>query len=155
MLPNGHTVDLGPNWIHGTTDNPILDLAKQTGTATGNWDTTSCAFDESGVPFDMKEGDKYADLMWEIIQDAFKHSNKNCSEIHHDESLNDFFLRKVTEKVPSTEADYEKKRKIILQISELWGAFIGSSIHKQSLKFFWLEECIEGGKFVLNKIALS
>jgi predicted NAD/FAD-dependent oxidoreductase len=26
----------------------------------------------------------------------------------------------------------------------MWGAFVGSPIQRQSLKFFWLEECIDG-----------
>lgn len=30
MLPNGHLVDVGPNWIHGTSDNPMYHLASQT-----------------------------------------------------------------------------------------------------------------------------
>ncbi|KAK5150390.1 hypothetical protein LTR16_012680, partial [Cryomyces antarcticus] len=29
-------------------------------------------------------------------------------------------------------------------MAEMWGAFVGTSIQRQSLKFFWLEECIEG-----------
>ena len=31
-LPSGPLIDLGPNWVHGTDHNPILDLAKETGT---------------------------------------------------------------------------------------------------------------------------
>lgn len=145
MLPNGHLVDVGPNWIHGTDDNPILDLAKQTGTTVGTWDTTSCAFDESGNLLPLEEADKYANVMWDIIQEAFKHSNASSAEINPKESLFDFFQQKVQEKIPASETDFEKTRRIVLQISELWGAFVGNRIETQSLKFFWLEECIEGG----------
>ncbi len=28
-LPNGHWADLGPNWIHGTVDNPMMELARR------------------------------------------------------------------------------------------------------------------------------
>lgn len=31
-LPSGHIIDLGPNWVHGTEHNPILDLANETHT---------------------------------------------------------------------------------------------------------------------------
>ncbi|KAH7011494.1 hypothetical protein EDB80DRAFT_876157 [Ilyonectria destructans] len=143
-LPNGHLVDLGPNWIHGTTDNPMLDLAKQTNTAVGSWDTGSYIFNQAGDLFKIEEGEGYATMMWDIVQEAFKHSNKSCKDIHHGESLHDFFLRKSVEKIPDTEEDYEKRRKILMQMSELWGAFVGSPVFSQSLKFFWLEECIEG-----------
>ncbi|KAJ6437124.1 C6 zinc finger domain-containingprotein [Purpureocillium lavendulum] len=143
-LPNGHLVDLGPNWIHGTNDNPILDLAKQTNTAVGSWDTRSYVFDESGHLFQVDEGEKYANMMWGIIQDAFKHSNKLCATIDGTESLADFFQAKIIEKVPETESEFAKKRSILWQMSEMWGAFVGSPISRQSLKYFWLEECIEG-----------
>lgn len=28
---NGHDLVLGPNWIHGTVDNPIYELAREVG----------------------------------------------------------------------------------------------------------------------------
>ncbi|UPL01567.1 hypothetical protein LCI18_012501 [Fusarium solani-melongenae] len=144
VLPNGRLADVGPNWIHGTNDNPMLDLAKQTNTAVGSWDLTSCVFDEDGELFTVEDGEKYSDVMWQIVQDAFKHSNNSSQDIDPKESLHDFFVQKVAEKIPSAEKDYERKRNIVMQISELWGAFVGSPIYRQSLKFFWLEECIEG-----------
>ncbi|KAM5352581.1 hypothetical protein ACJ41O_005303 [Fusarium nematophilum] len=144
VLPNGHLADVGPNWIHGTKDNPMLDLAKQTNTAIGSWDLTSCVYDENGDLFSVEEGEKYSDIMWDIVQDAFKHSNSLSQDIDPKESLHDFFVQKVAEKVPTTEEGYQRKRDVVMQISELWGAFVGSPIYRQSLKFFWLEECIEG-----------
>ena len=136
---------MGPNWIHGTKDNPMLDLVKQTDTDIGSFDNMSYVFGESGNLFPVDEGEKYTTLMWAIIEDAFKHSNKLSADISAQESLYDFFLKKVVEKIPETEENWEEKRKIVLQVSEGWGAFVGSPITKQSLKFFWLEECIEGG----------
>jgi uncharacterized protein with NAD-binding domain and iron-sulfur cluster len=153
VLPNGRLADVGPNWIHGTNDNPMLDLAKQTNTAVGSWDLTSCVFDEDGELFTVEDGEKYSDVMWQIVQDAFKHSNNSSQDIDPKESLHDFFVQKVAEKIPSTEKDHERKRKIVMQISELWGAFVGSPIYRQSLKFFWLEECIEGGKFEAEPVS--
>lgn len=145
-LPNGHTVDLGPNWIHGTDDNPILDLAKETETAVGNWDEQSHLFDEAGNLLSLQDSERYSGIMWGIIQDAFQHSNKNCASIDPSESLWDFFQQRVVEKIPETEEDYATQRTIVLQVAELWGNFIGSPIQNQSLKFFWLEECIDGGR---------
>ncbi|PHH75342.1 hypothetical protein CDD82_4484 [Ophiocordyceps australis] len=143
-LQNGHVVDLGPNWIHGTSENPITDLAKKTKTAVGSWDTRSYVFDESGHLMPVDEGEGYADVMWNIIQDAFRHSNKHCADIHNAESLLDFFQKKVAEQIPESEPDFEKKRTILQHMCGLWGAFIGSPVSQQSLKYFWLEECIDG-----------
>lgn len=149
-LPSGHLVDMGPNWIHGTDHNPILDLAKETGTVTHSWDDRSSMFDEDGNLLPKKDTEEYDDTMWEIITEAFKHSHQNSANISVDKSLFSFFQEKVIEKFPGTEDNFEKKRKILLQICEMWGAFVGSPVYKQSLKFFWLEECIDGGMLRLE-----
>jgi monoamine oxidase len=145
-LPNGHLVDVGANWIHGTTDNPIMDLVQETKTAVGVWDNHMCAFDEDGHLLSPKEGEKYSTLMWTIIEAAFELSNKHGSEIDPNRTLLDFFHEQVTERIPETEEGYERQRRIVLQMAELWGSFVGSPLSRQSLKFFWLEECIEGGR---------
>lgn len=137
---------MGPNWIHGTDDNPMLDLAKQTGTAVGTWDVASYVFNEFGDLLPVAEGEKYSSLVWDIIQDAFVHSNKSSADIDEKLSLLDFFKEKVVEKIPESEDDFQKKREMVLKMSEMWGTFIGSPVGQQSLKFFWLEECIEGGE---------
>jgi hypothetical protein len=146
LLPNGHLVDVGPNWIHGTSSNPILDLAKLTKTPVGAWDTRSYLFDEHGELFPLEEGEGYSRIMWDIILDAFRHSEKHSADISPDESLFDFFKIKILQVIPETDSDFERKRELVLKMAELWGAFVGSPITRQSLKFFWLEECIEGGK---------
>ena len=63
VLPNGHLADVGPNWIHGTNDNPMLDLAKQTNTVIGDWESTSCVFTESGELLSLKAGEQYSNTM--------------------------------------------------------------------------------------------
>ncbi|KAJ4249346.1 hypothetical protein NW757_007925 [Fusarium falciforme] len=145
ILPNGNMADIGPNWIHGTDDNPIFDLAKELNTATSNCDSVSCVFNESGELLSLKESEKYSDITWEIIEEAFEHSSSYSQGIDSKQSLSDFFLQKLEEKVPNTNPNYanERKRRIIMQMSETWGTYIGSSADRQSLKFLWLEECLE------------
>ncbi|KAI0008096.1 FAD/NAD(P)-binding domain-containing protein [Xylariaceae sp. FL0662B] len=143
-LPFGHSVDAGPNWIHGTNDNPILDLAKETKTTVGSWDTKSAVIDEDGKPLSLSDAQIYSDIMWDIVAAAFRHSNKHSATISPDETLWDFFLKEVPRKIPDNKPDFERKRKFVYQIAECWGAFVGSSVLTQSLKFFWLEECIDG-----------
>ncbi|KAI3394748.1 hypothetical protein diail_2277 [Diaporthe ilicicola] len=143
-LANGITVDVGPNWVHGTANNSILDMAKETGTALGSWDTGSYVFNEDGELYSLQEGERYSQMMWDIVQAAFKHSNKNTAEIDPDESLLDFFKVTLKELIPDSTEGWQRKREIVLQMADLWGAFVGSPVDRQSLKFFWLEECIEG-----------
>jgi hypothetical protein len=122
----------------------MLDLAKQTDTMVGSWDNGSYVYDEFG-DF-LEDGEKCSFVMWTIIQDAFKHSNTLSAEINEKESLYTFFQSKVEELISTTDEGFERKRELVLKMSDLWGAFVGSPVARQSLKFFWMEECIEGGK---------
>lgn len=100
-------------------------------------------YDEDGKF--LKDGKKLNEALWGIIVQAFKHSADNKATIDPKESLHDFFQERVQEMFPAIEESRE--RKIMMQMTEMWGAFVGSPVQTQSLKFFWLEECIDGGKY--------
>ena len=135
----------GPNWIHGTDHNPILDLAHETGTIPFSFDEHVSVIDESGKSMSEEKAGEFSELTWGIIADAFKHSNNHSATIPPDQSLMDFFKQKVDEKALEPE-----DKKTILQMASMWGAFVGDPIERQSLKFFWLEECIDGGETLSN-----
>jgi hypothetical protein len=137
-------VQVGPNWIHGTDDNPILDLARLTGTLTHRWNEKTQIYDEDGNYLSEKEAELYSEIFWNIIIDAFKYS-ESALEIPPSKSLFDYFKTRIEAIFPDNIQGWERDRTILVQMSERWGAFIGSRITKQSLKFFWLEECIDGG----------
>ncbi|KAL1592852.1 hypothetical protein SLS60_011269 [Paraconiothyrium brasiliense] len=104
-------------------------------------------FDKSGKHMPSKEATENSEIVWEIIELAMKHSEDNSASIPADESLYDFFKKKVLELIPQEmegDKEVERKRETVLEMSEMWGAFVGSPIERQSLKFFWLEECIDG-----------
>ena len=103
--------------------------------------------DANGKPMDPAEAAEYGCLLWDdgLISAAFKYSNENCKSIPASRSLYDFFEEKAQElftDLPDEEA--KRKRLGLLQACEMWGAYVGSPVQRQSLKFFWLEECIEG-----------
>jgi hypothetical protein len=148
-LSSGQLIDLGPNWIHGTDHNPILDLAKETNTLSLSLGEGFNAYDEAGHM--LEDGKELNGETWGIIFKAFEHSTKNTSTIDPEESLYDFFAEKVKEIFPDA-TNHANQRKIVMQMSEMWGAFVGSPVRKQSLKFFWLEECIEGGMLFTHYI---
>jgi hypothetical protein len=131
----------GPNWIHGTLNNPILNLAKQTGTALVTVEDQACVFDQKGEVINNDKATELLDLVWEIIREAFKYSNEECWNIAPEKSLKDFFIEQVVEKGLS-----EEDQMLVLQMAEMWGAFIGDPLERQSLKYFWLEECLDGGE---------
>jgi hypothetical protein len=156
----------GPNWIHGTKDNPILDLAKETGTLAMNWDGRQAVFDAAGEPLTDAEAAESTEQVWGIIEQAMKYSNEESAKIPAEKSLYNYFEEQVVKMFPAgsgSEAEIQAKRDRILHMSDMWGAFVGSPIQQQSLKFFWLEECIDGENLfvagtytkVLAKIAES
>jgi hypothetical protein len=104
--------DFPQNWIHGTDDNPILDLAKATKTAMHTWAERTNFFDEHGKL--LKDGREMSDVMWKIIVQAFKYSAQHTSTIDPNESLNDFLEKKVEEEFSGEEAS--RKKKVLMQV---------------------------------------
>ncbi|KAF2503265.1 FAD/NAD(P)-binding domain-containing protein [Lophium mytilinum] len=149
----GHLVDLGPNWIHGTDDNPMLDLAKETGTVTNAWDGRQAYFDHLGHRVPDKVSAEVTELVWGVIEEAMQFSNAEAKSIPSKESLMDFFREKVKDLFHEKNVDNKisKKGDMVLKMAEMWGAFIGSPIQKQSLKFLWLEECIDGENLFVSE----
>lgn len=162
-----YLVDLGPNWIHGTDHNPILDIARELEDTTNSFgeDEKSAICDEQGKLVDTAEGKDVAEGMWGVIAQASKeryvvHRYKSCraetcrcsnekfanNSIDERKSLYDYFKEKVPGMWEDEQAEVRnRKRKMCLQFARMWGAFVGGPVEKQSLKFFWLEECLEGG----------
>lgn len=100
---------------------------------------------------------KVSESMWELIGKAFKHSNANSATIPASESLLDFIKEHADEQIresfpikyqASKDGKKEQvkmsKKELLLSLSEQWGSFVGGSVETQSLKFFWLEECLDG-----------
>lgn len=95
------------------------------------------------------------------MSDAFAYSRENTARISAGESLFDFVKQEaedkwsdegksvggsddVNGKQTGGKGVIEKRRKRLLKEAEMWGAFVGSPVQTQSLKFFWLEETING-----------
>ena len=109
------TCHSGANWIHGTDKNPILDLAKETNTATCSVGEVSCTYDEDGHLMDPEKAGAISEMVWGTISDAFKYSNESSS-IPADRSLKDYFVEKLDEK----DIDEEQKR-LVVQAAEMFG----------------------------------
>lgn len=146
LLENGHWVDMGPNWIHGTSGNIMLDMAEETETTAEDIMDISCVFDENGSRIPTEESTACETVMWNMIEEAFKYSAASGPHIDTQANIMDFFKEKIPLWIPETDPRAAEKRKTVFQLCESWGAFIGSPAAKQSLKFFWMEECIDGGE---------
>ncbi len=99
-------------------------------------------YDQDGRLLSVEDGGHCSRLMWEIIEEAFKYSDHGADSIPQDRSLLDFFKFKLKEKnIPTLTAER------VLNLCQSWGDYIGGDIDRQSLKYLWLEETIDGGKY--------
>jgi len=90
---------------------------------------------------DSDAADKQTQAVWSILDDAFEDSRKHSATIPPQKSLMDYFRERVEErKLPAETA------RNMLDHARMWGAMIGTEIERQSYKFFWLEEVIDGGQ---------
>jgi hypothetical protein len=88
---------------------------------------------------------KVQDFVWTTISEAFEYSNLHRDSIPAEKSLQDFFC----ERIQQTEFSDEEKE-LCLEACKLWGAYVGDQVDRQSLRFFRLEECVDGSKSYLN-----
>ncbi|KAL4800427.1 hypothetical protein BDV19DRAFT_384251 [Aspergillus venezuelensis] len=132
-------VDMDPNWVHGTSTNPISGLANKIGTALSTIEESTCIFKTDSQLLCKTKAAELLNILWNIMSRAFKHSNEHCTSVSPTKSLQDFIIEEACHMGLSFE-----DQALILQIAEMWGGFVGDSLDKQSLKHFWLEECLDG-----------
>ncbi|KAJ3890784.1 hypothetical protein GG344DRAFT_48754 [Lentinula edodes] len=137
----------GPNWIH-TWDSgeihPIWKLATETNTPIHRWNSKQMIFDSSGKMLPEETTDRLSTLLWKIIEEAFRfsaeaHIKDSGVSIPVEDSLHDFIRRRSIDELPDP-----RERETLLQMSEMWGAYVGEPVWKQSLRFAWMEECCGG-----------
>jgi len=135
----GYLMDMGANWIHGTNGNAILKLAEQTGTVIMEPEEDQAVFDAGGSRKSDEEAAELTSTLWGMVVKAFKYSDENSAAINAETSLMDYFKQELPKQ-------FKDKRKLedMLKEAQMWGPFVGDPIETQSLKFFFLEECIDG-----------
>lgn len=119
-----------------------MDIAQKTNTAVFSPELERTAvYDELGQLLSDERGIEITELVWKIIGEAFKYSNDESAAIPPDMSLMDFFETKIDEwKLDKATS------KLVLQMAHRWGDYVGESIETQSLKYCWLEECLDESK---------
>ena len=125
--------------MHGTEDNPVADLAIAAGIDMRTIPEETMVFSPSGSVVDSEKVDAGLNLVWQLISNAFRESNQRGATIDSKTSLKDYFQEQLINHAQS-------ERDLVLMLAEQWGGFIGDEWHKQSLRWFWLEECLDGGK---------
>jgi hypothetical protein len=110
------------------------------------WNHKQRIFDSSGNLLPDDVADRLSTTLWGIIEEAFNVSEEerqksNGTGIPAGKSLYDFVKEKANDHVPNKD-----ERKILVQMSEMFGAYVGVPIWRQSLRFAWMEECCGGGR---------
>lgn len=130
---------------NSTGYNPIVELAKETETPLHRWKESTLLVDKEGHLIATAEANKALKQVWYILEKASEYSTNHSEEINTFESLYSFFeswCDRAFERGDLTRQEME----LILGMSQMWGAYVGDRIELQSLKYFYLEDCIEGGK---------
>ena len=140
----GPLVDLGANWIHGTQDNPIVKLACTANTVMSACGSVYSIYDTNGTWLDSDDAKSLYDEVWNILHKAYKYSSENSNSIDPSAKMSDFFQATI-----GNETYNEETRTKLMNIVEMWGAFIGTEWDRQSLKFFWLDEGVDGDNLFL------
>jgi len=142
----GHPVDVGASWIHGEEGNPIVALAERTQTTTIPCGAVDSICDSKGTWLNRGLARRYYEEVWEILDLAVDKSRQEFASLSDTAKMMDFFRAEVQSRRSSQGKqpdDYYET--LMLQIVEMWGAFMGDECERQSLKNMWLVDDLEGG----------
>ena len=140
----GPLIDLGASWIHGTQHNPIVHLAEKAGSTIVACGAVHSICDSNGVWISSDTARHYYEEVWEILEMAMDKSQKETASLPDSAKMMDFFRQEV-ERRQSQAKQPEVYEKLMVQIVEMWGAFMGSECETQGLKNLWLDAGLEGG----------
>ncbi|KAL8875928.1 MAG: hypothetical protein Q9198_005784 [Flavoplaca austrocitrina] len=132
-------VDIGANWVHSTGHNPIIELAKETGTPLHLWKENTLLVDGEGQLIPSPEANRALKQVWEILDLASENSKSQGDDIHPAASLYSFFESSCVSAVQRGDMT-EREGELVLGMSQMWGAYVGDGVELQSLKFFYLED---------------
>ena len=101
--------------------------------------------DSEGNSVPTTEANSILKQVWEILDQASEYSTSCGDRIDPSTSLYSFFESWCDRAVQCGDM-HNRERELVLGMSQMWGAYVGDRVERQSLKFFYLEDCIEGGK---------
>jgi hypothetical protein len=104
--------------------------------------------DRAGSLVSSDLANKALEIVWEILEDAINHSSAQSDDIASTQSLYDYFVDWCRTALPAGRITGEDQA-LILDMAKMWGAYVGDRVERQSLKFFFLEDCIDGDDFFI------
>ena len=140
----GPLIDLGASWIHGTEHNPIVHLAERARSTIVACGAVHSICDPKGVWLSSDTAKHYYEEVWDILEMAMDKSRKETLTLPDSAKMMDFFRQEVGRRYLQARQPkaYES---MMVQIVEMWGAFMGGECETQGLKNLWLDAGLEGG----------
>ena len=149
----GPLIDLGASWIHGTQHNPIVHLAEKARSTTVACGAVHSICDSNGAWLSSDKARHYYGEVWDILEMAVDKSHKETASLPDSAKMMDFFRKEVGGRRSQAEKP-EAYESLMVQIVEMWGAFMGNECETQGLKNLWLDAGLEGGKVASNIVCL-
>jgi hypothetical protein len=87
--------------------------------------------------------------VWDILEMAMERSREDSVTISDKATMMEFFRQEVGRRRAERERPGEYET-LMMQIVEMWGAFMGNECGHQSLKNTWLDAGLEGGMFLFS-----
>ena len=119
-------------------------MANDTETPLHRWKENTLLIDARGRLSSSSEANKALAQVWAILEEAIDHSTDSSPDIDPALSLYTFFEARCHRALRCGEMT-EREVELALGMSHMWGAYVGDRVELQSLKYFFLEDCIEGG----------
>ena len=121
-------------------------MANDTATPLHRWKETTILVDSEGHLVAPSEANKALKQVWEILEGAIKHSTNRNEELDFSASLYSFFEDWCDRAFQCGDMT-GREAELVLGMSQMWGAYVGDHVELQSLKYFYLEDCIGGGRY--------
>ncbi|KAJ5389252.1 amine oxidase [Penicillium cataractarum] len=139
----GLPIDVGASWIHGTQGNPFVALAEKAEATTVGCGAVYSICGPNGNWLDHDTARDHYEEVWEVLEMAMEKSRQEAVSLPDSSKMMDFFREEVGRRRCKAEHP-DAYEALMLQIVEMWGAFMGDECENQSLKNLWLDAGLEG-----------
>lgn len=140
----GLPIDLGACWIHGTQGNPIVDLAEKARSMLVACGAVYSICDSNGAWLSSETARHYYEEVWEILEMMMDKSRKEAASLSDSAKMMDLYRQEVRKRRVQAK-NPEAYETLMVQIVEMWGAFMGNECETQGLENLWLDAGLEGG----------
>lgn len=131
----GLLICVGANFIHGTDDNPLSDIAEKVGSTLIHNISMRRYYDRTGRPLDSKTANFLYRKVWEYSDAASDYSRQE--EVDPKLSVEDFCQDKLNR---DKEIESGEMRSLVGNAVDMLSGIAACDLDKLSLKYYWMED---------------